>query len=136
MKKSVLIATAVLALSACNKTSETTVEAPTATDTAMATTAPAATQAATGTMAGTYEVTRADGTKVTETINADGTYVDVANGKETKGTWRMDGAKACFDEAGDVAEVCYTTSAPAADGSFQVSGPDGKVVSTVRKTGA
>lgn len=134
MKTTLLAACAALALTACSKTEETAVETPAATDTAMATPA-ATTQAATGNMAGKYEVTMADGKKMTSTINADGTYVDVMDGKEMKGTWRMDGAKSCFDEEGDVAEVCYTTSAPKADGSFETMDASGKVTSTVRKIG-
>ena len=31
-------------------------------------------------------------------------------GKETKGTWRMDGEKACFDPEGDKPEVCHTST--------------------------
>lgn len=134
-KPMLFAAAAVLALSGCNEAEKTTVETPVATDTAMAP-APAVTEPATGNMAGTYEVTLADGTKVTETIKSDGTYVDVANGKETKGTWRMDGANSCFDPEGTAPEVCYTTGAAAADGSFQVTAPDGKVYATVRKVGA
>ncbi len=134
MKTTVMVACAALALTACSKKEETAIETPAATETAMAT--PVATQASTGNMAGKYEVTMADGRKMTETINADGTYVDVMDGKETRGTWRMDGAKVCFDAAGDVAEMCYTTSAPGADGSFTTIGPDGKTVATVRKVGA
>jgi len=90
MKTYLMLASAALALSACSKKTDTTVVQPTATDTAMAT--PMATStaagAATGNMAGTYEVTMTDGKKMTETINADGTYTD---GMETKGTWRMEG---------------------------------------------
>ena len=134
MKTTLLAACTALALTACSKTEETTVETPAATDTAMATPA-ATTQGATGNMAGKYEITTADGRKVTSTLAADGTYVDVSDGKETKGKWRMDGAKSCFDEDGDEPEVCYTTTAPAADGSFQVMDATGKVVETVRKVG-
>ena len=135
MKTSLFIAcTAALALSACESKTETTVVTPEATETAMAP-APTTTQAATGDMAGTYEVRMADGTMMTETINADGTYSDMMDGEETKGTWRMDGAKSCFDPEGAKPEVCYTTGAPAADGSFTTTAPDGTTM-TVRKVGA
>lgn len=137
MKNALLLACTALALTACSKKEETTVETPAATDTAMATPMASATTTgpATGNMAGKYEVTMADGRRMTSNVNADGTYVDVMDGKEMKGTWRMDGAKSCFDEEGDVAEVCYTTSAPAADGSFQTMDANGKVTSTVSKIG-
>lgn len=129
MKYAILLA-ATAALAACGSKEEappTPVET-TAADTTMDATA-------TGDMAGTYEVKMADGTVVVETINSDGTYVDAtADGTETeRGTWRQDGAKMCFDPAGDAPENCFTGGAPGADGSFQVTDGDGKVVSTVRK---
>ena len=86
-------------------------------------------------MAGKYEMTMADGTVATETIHSDGTYTMVSGGKETKGTWRMDGANSCFDPAGDAAEACYTSTAPAADGSFGATHSDGSKI-TIRKIGA
>lgn len=140
MKASIVLAGA-LALAACGQRADTAAEGtPSPTDTAMtgaaspmATTA--ATQAATGNMAGRYEVTMADGKTMTETINADGTYVDVMAGKETRGRWRMDGTRSCFDAEGAEAERCYTTSTPGADGSFTITGADG-TRSTVRKVGA
>lgn len=135
MKTYLTLAAATLALAACgNKTDADADTTPMATDTAMATPM-ATTAAATGNMAGTYEVTMADGSKMTETINADGTYTDVMDGKETRGTWRMDGEKACFDPEGDKPEVCHTTTAPGADGSFTATTPDGTTM-TVRKVGA
>jgi len=135
MKTPILVTCAALALTACSKKEETTVVTPTATETAMATETTAAMEPSTGSMAGKYEITGTDGKRMTQTVNADGSYVDVMDGKETKGKWRMDGTKSCFDADGDEAEVCYTTTAPAADGSFQAMGPDGKVAWTVRKVG-
>lgn len=131
--KKLLVLTTALALAACNQRTETSVE-PTATDTAMAPATTAA-QAPTGDMAGKYEVTMADGKVMTETINADGTYVDLMDGKETRGRWRMEGTKSCFDPDGDAVEVCYTAAPPAADGSFVVTAPDG-TKTTIRKVGA
>ena len=123
---------AALALAACGQNAETTTDAtPSPTDTIVA----PATQAATGSMAGKYEVTMADGSVMTETINTDGTYVDIVAGKEVRGRWRMDGARSCFDPDGDDPERCYTSDAPGADGSFVVTGPDG-AKATVRKVGA
>lgn len=135
MTKLFLIGAAALAVASCGQKADTATDA-TPTATTAEAPMPTATQAATGDMAGTYEMRMADGTMATETINSDGTYTMVAGGKETTGTWRMNGAESCFDPAGAPAEVCYTSSAPGADGSFTVTGPDGKVHSTVRKIGA
>ena len=90
---------------------------------------------ATGDMTGTFEVKMADGTVVTETINADGTYTDTAaDGTVTEsGTWRQQGAQMCFDPTGDEPEACYAGGAPGEDGSFEVRDASGNVVSTVRK---
>ena len=136
MKTLLTMTVAALALASCSKKTDTAVVA-TPTETTMAQApSPMANQAPTGNMAGTYEVKMADGTMVTETINADGTYSDMANGKQTMGKWRMNGEQSCFDPDGDAAEVCYTSTAPGADGSFTVMSPDGKMHSTVRKVGA
>ena len=136
MRKLIVLGAA-LALASCGERADTTAEATrTATDTPTATApSPGATQAATGDMAGKYEVTMADGSVMTETINADGTYVDLMNGEETRGRWRMDGAKSCFDPDGADPERCYTSGARGADGSFKMTGPDG-ATATVRKVGA
>ena len=136
MKRLILLG-AVMTLAACGERTETTtVETPAATATTLAEApSPAANQPATGDMAGRYEITMADGKVMTETINADGTYVDLMNGEETRGRWRMDGARSCFDPDGDEPEVCYTSTAPAADGSFKATGPDGSTV-TIRKVGS
>lgn len=135
MKTVLVLAAATLALTACSKKTETVVE-PTATTTVtVEAPSPVANQPATGSMAGTYEMTRADGTRTTLTVKPDGNFTQIENGKETAGTWRMDGAKSCFDPAGDPTEVCYTSSAPAADGSFKITAPDG-AVTTSRKIAA
>ncbi len=125
MKKLVLIA-AVAALSACNERAE---EAPAAIDTAMAEATP---MADAGVAPGTYEVKMADGTVGRTTINADGTYVDVdKDGKEMRGTFARRDGKDCFDPEGDEAEVCWSVTAPGADGSFVATGPDGTTTVTV-----
>lgn len=136
MKRLILLG-AVITLAACSERTETTtVETPAATTTTMAEgPSPAANQPATGDMAGRYEITMADGSVMTETINADGTYVDLMNGEETRGRWRMDGARSCFDPDGAAPEECYTSTAPNPDGSFTVTGADGSRA-TVRKVAA
>lgn len=135
--KQLLVLTTALALAACGQRTETTAEAtPAATGPTTAEgPSPTANQAPTGEMAGKYEVTMADGKVMTETINADGTYVDLLDGKETRGRWRMDGARSCFDPDGAEPEQCYTSESPGADGSFTVTAPDG-TKTTVRKIGA
>lgn len=130
MKKLVLIA-AVAALSACNQKTD---EAPAATDTAMAEATPMADATATP---GTYEVKMADGTVGTTVINADGTYVDTdKDGKEVRGTFARREGKDCFDPEGADPEVCWTVTAPGADGSFTATTPDGKTVVTVTPAAA
>ena len=132
MKALLTLTVAALALASCSKKTDTTVVA-TPTGTAMAQApSPMANQAPTGNMVGTYEMTRASGSKMTLTNNADGTYTMVENGKTDKGTWRMEGGKSCFDTTGPEPEVCYTSSPVAADGSFTTTAPDGATV-TVRK---
>lgn len=139
--KKLLVLTTALALAACGQRSETTTETETGANGAAtgATTAeapsPASNQSPTGDMAGKYEVTMADGKVMTETINSDGTYVDLMDGKETRGKWRADGARTCFDPDGDRPEECYTPGAAGPDGSFVVTGADG-TKTTIRKVGA
>jgi hypothetical protein len=124
MKKLVLIA-AVAALSACSQKADED-----ATDTAaVETPAPAETMAADTVAPGTYDVKMADGTMGSTVINADGTYTDTdADGKTVSGTFARKDGKDCFDPEGDEPEQCWTTTTPAADGSFTATAPDGTTV--------
>lgn len=130
--KNLLLAATCLALAACN---EAEAPAPETTETPAATVTPNVAAAGVGEMAGTYEVTDAEGTVTMETLNADGTYVDMVDGTETeRGTWRADGSRTCFDPAGNAPETCYTGSTPDAEGTFRAIGPDGEETGiTVRK---
>lgn len=120
MKKLILIA-AVAALAGCNKQAE---EAPAPTETAAAT----ETAATATTAPGTYTVTDDKGPAGTTVINADGTYVDTApDGKEVKGKFASKDGKDCFDPEGDEPEVCWTITAPGANGAFKATTPDGKM---------
>ena len=124
MKKLILLA-GIAALAAC------TSKEPAAEDTAAAE-APAAAVAAAAAAAptpGSYDVTGPDGTKLVATLMADGTYVDRDEAGKVleKGKWAAKDGKTCFDDEGDKPEVCYTDSAPAADGSFTATEADGKV---------
>lgn len=135
MKRLVLIAVAAT-LSACSQQAEDTA-APA--ETAEAAAAPAATEAtsqlAVEDAAGTYEVTWADGTMTTTTINADGTYVDMMDGEETgHGAWVVKEGKSCLTPEGG-AELCWTDSPRAEDGSWTATAEDGTTV-TVRKADA
>ena len=99
--------------------------------------APAMT-AANGSPAGTYEVTAADGTVTTSTLNADGTYEDTAADGSVlaEGTWAVMDGKTCFTPTTEGEEkMCYTETAPAADGSFTATPDEGDPV-TVRPAAA
>lgn len=129
MKKLILLA-GIVALAGC---SEAAPEAP-------ATPAPEATTAAVDPMetaAGDYTVTNADGTKMNVTISADGTYVDILDGKEAeRGTYaRVDG-KSCFTKAGETEAMCWTDAPPAADGSWTATADDGTTVTVMRVAAA
>jgi uncharacterized lipoprotein NlpE involved in copper resistance len=116
------------ALSACSPTVEN-IAAPA--NTAM--TNEVETVAWTGFEPGTYVVTDAKGAKVDFTINSDGTYTGVdAAGKTESGTFVMKGAKGCFTPKG-AAEMCWTNSAPGADGSWIGTGDDGSKATVVKK---
>lgn len=130
MKKLVLIA-AIAALSACSQKTEESKESTPAPAESMTPAAPMA-AADSGTQPGTYEVKMADGTMGTTVINADGTYADTdAKGKVTKGKFAHKDGKDCFDPDGAEPEMCWTTTTPAADGSFTATSADGKATVTV-----
>jgi len=118
MKKLILLA-GITALAACSKA-----EAPAEEEAPVEAAAPVT--VANGTPVGTFTVTAADGTESTAVINADGTYRDTdADGKVVaEGTWAVTEGKTCFTPSTEGAEaMCYTESAPAADGSFTAT-PD------------
>ena len=78
--------------------------------------------------AGSYDVTSPDGKMSVDTLMDDGTYVsrDEAGKVTEKGKWAVKDGKTCFTPEGQ-AETCFTEGARAADGSFEATGPDGKV---------
>lgn len=124
MKKLMLLAS-IAALAACSG------KQPAAEDTAAAeapaTEAVAAAPAPSPTP-GSYDVTLPDGTKVVDTLMADGNYVtrDAADKVTVKGTWAVKDGKTCFVPEGK-AEECYAEGARGADGSFSATGADGKI---------
>jgi hypothetical protein len=131
MKRLVLVAALAGALAACGDAAEESDE-PEATETAAATTEPTPSSSA-----GTYDVTMPDGTKVTSTLNTDGTYQDAdAEGKVTEsGTWEDKDGKTCFDPDGEERGViCFTVGDAAEDGSMVATPDDGTDPVTIRKT--
>jgi hypothetical protein len=122
MNKLILLAGVAL-LASCGSKSEA--PAPAATEEAMAADTAAPMAAATP---GSYDVTMPDGKTGVDTLMADGTYVSRdPNDKVTeKGTWVSKDGKTCFTPEGK-SETCYTETARNADGSFDATGPDGKV---------
>ncbi|THD35039.1 MAG: hypothetical protein E7773_11265 [Sphingomonas sp.] len=136
MKTMLLFAT-VAALAACAPKTENKTDSVNMVTTTENTTTEAATTnttaAWTGFEPGTYAVTDAKGDKMEVTINADGTYsgTDPA-GKPETGTFVMKGAKGCFTAKG-AKEMCYTNSAPAADGSWTGTGDDGSKATVMKK---
>lgn len=132
--KKILACAAMLALAACGQA-----EKP-AEDTAAATSEATSTipTVANGSPPGTYEATAADGTVTTTVINADGTYTDTdSSGKVTaQGAWAVKDGKTCFTPTTEGVEaMCFTETAPAADGSFTATPDKGDPV-TVRPAAA
>lgn len=124
MKKFALIA-ACAALGACGQQAEKPAEAD-------AKPAEAAAVAATDDSTpapGDYGVKAADGTMSTTTLVGDGTFVTTeADGTKVTGKYVRKDGKDCFDADGDQAEMCWTATPPAADGSFTSTSDDGQTV--------
>lgn len=136
MKSLVLIA-ATVALSACSQGGEETPAPAETTEAAAAPTDTARTSALAGPdAAGTYTVTWADGTITTTVINDDGTYIDMMDGEETaRGTWAVKDGRSCLTPEGG-AELCWTDSEPAADGSWTATADDGTTVTVTKEPAA
>ncbi|MDE2597492.1 MAG: hypothetical protein KGL44_11500 [Sphingomonadales bacterium] len=85
--------------------------------------------AVTAPAAGNYEITAADGSKSTLTVNADGSYSEkAAKGLPVAGLIKVTDGKVCFDPSGKTEASCYTESAKAADGSFTATDEKGVAV--------
>lgn len=123
MKKLALIAS-FAALAACSQPAEKPAEADT-----KAAEAAAVTPDDSAPAMGDYAVKDADGKMSTTTLNADGTFVSTeADGTKITGKYVRKDGKDCFDDDGDQAEVCWTASAPAADGTFTSTSSTGETV--------
>lgn len=87
--------------------------------------------AANGSPPGSYTVTAANGTVTTTELKADGTYVDTAADGTVvaEGSWTVTDGKTCFTPTTEgVDAMCYTETAPAADGSFTATPDEGDPV--------
>ena len=74
---------------------------------------------------GTYQVKMPNGKSGTTTVAADGTYIDMADGKQTeKGKVAVRDGKTCFAPTNGT-ETCFTDGPPAADGSWISTDPKG-----------
>lgn len=131
MKKFILIAGIAL-LAACSEKQEAAAPEAAASD-AMPVDA-GATPAAAEATPGVYDVTRADGTKLVSTLNADGTYERNYGKTVEKGKWVSRGDQTCFDPEGAAAESCNTRSPAAANGSFESTNPEGGVSKVVPRS--
>ena len=83
---------------------------------------------------GSYTITHSDGMSYTVDANEVGVYTADVNGTEQRGTWTSEGSQTCFDPAGDNASeptMCWTLSAPAADGTITATGQDGETATVV-----
>lgn len=123
MKKLVMI-TAIAALAGCSQQAEKAAETEAAPVEAAATA-----ETDSPSFVGNYDVKMADGTMAKTTINEDGTYSNTApDGKELKGKFAQKDGKECFDADGDEAEICWTSTKPAADGTFTSTSSTGETV--------
>lgn len=131
--KKVVLATALLALAACNQ-SEAPAEAPESQASAelpLSGDAPGFEAVAPG----DYIVERANGETDTITIHPGMTYSRVAaDGTATGGTIFMQGGKTCFVVEGVEGQNCFTDGPVQPDGSMQTTSDSGSV-STVRRVG-
>ena len=122
MKRFTIIAGCVL-LAACGSKNEAPADPAASGSASAAATAAAANYAP---PAGSYDVTRPDGSKGVTTLVADGNFVDRDDKDKVtdKGKWTMTDGKLCFaSEKGET--TCYAKSAPGADGSFTATDPKG-----------
>ena len=134
----VMTSLAVLALMACSKPAETTNDVA-ASDENMAMDANAAADANAVTPAGfqiagtSWEFTR-DGQPQTETVGADGNYVNWSGDKHIDhGKAWMEGDKACFDSAMDKeAHTCWSTSPTEVGQTLETTSDKGEKLSVKR----
>ncbi len=84
---------------------------------------------------GISDVTYADGSKATLTINEDGSYeLQPADGLARAGIASMQEGKTCFDPSGPDEAVCWTSEEPGEDGSFKATNDAGVTVTVSPKS--
>ena len=129
MKRLLVVAALAGTLAACGGAAEESDEPE------LAATTEAATAAAAESTAGTYEVTLADGSKMTSELKPDGTYEDkdAAGAVAESGTWADRDGMTCFTPADGKPELCFTLSEPQGDGTRTATPSDGSEPLTVRK---
>ena len=138
MKYVLLIAATTLALAGCKKaeTTDSTMAPAASSSSAMAPAAATAKPMTMTDLVGTWTDTMADGTKGTTMFMADGTYHDTdPKGKVETGKFAVKNDKVCMTaDAGANAgkEMCWATSAPAADGSIVATGDDGTKITVMK----
>lgn len=125
-----LIAVAALAVvAACSQEAATEADAP-----EEVAEAPAAAMAADGgTPYGSFKVTLADGSVLTEEVHEDGTYISTsASGEQRKGTWVQKGDQYCTTSNDEGAtERCHTESIND-EGVWISTDPDGETATIQR----
>ncbi|MEZ5743872.1 MAG: hypothetical protein R3D89_09115 [Sphingomonadaceae bacterium] len=131
MKKIVSFASAIvlgLTVAACGGSDEAAEDAAAPADDAAAAAADAP-SGLTELPVGVAEMTKADGSKSTVTISADGAYeMQPAEGLAEAGIASVADGKLCFDPSGDAGATCWTASAPGEDGSYTATSDGGDTV--------
>ncbi|OJW75630.1 MAG: hypothetical protein BGO57_06120 [Sphingomonadales bacterium 63-6] len=79
---------------------------------------------------GTFEVTNADGSKMTSVVSSDRSYTDAIRGEVVEwGTWEIKDGKTCFTPQTEGKKPnCYTSGTPAEDGSYTATPDEGDPV--------
>ncbi|MEO5707003.1 MAG: hypothetical protein ABIT10_06195 [Alteraurantiacibacter sp.] len=131
--KKVILATALLALAACNQAEAPA--NPTADDTASDSPLTGEAPGFEAVAPGDYTVEHANGDIDAITIHPGMTYSRVAaDGSATGGTIFMQDGKTCFVVEGVDGQNCFIDGPPQADGSMETTSDDGGVA-TVRRVG-
>ena len=82
------------------------------------------------TNAGTYSSSTEDGTPVSVTLNADGTYIVMQDEEQVEsGTWEDNVRGTCLTAEGGDGEDCWTITPGAEEGMMDITGSDGTTAS-------
>lgn len=131
--RTLIIATACVALAACSREEATPAVEATETAAITASAAPGPLAADGKSTVGKFRITTADGQVMEEDVRADGTYTSTTEGKVVEsGKWvQKDPATFCYtkDENG-AKEVCNTEGVK--DGVWSSTNPEGRTATVVR----